>query len=235
MTYKEDRVPLVGLNCATCHTGTVRETPTSPRQIILGMPAHQMDLQGFANFLTEAARDSRFNASTLIDAIRTQDESFSFFNALVYRFLVIRRTRDGILERAVTNAWFADRPPQGPGRVDTFDPYKAPFGFDMKSDPTVGTADLPPLFNQRVRASMWLHWDGNTNAVEENGTRAAPARPRTRSTCPLWTASRNGSSICRRRGSRRTASIGAAPRRALRSIRLPARGVTIPVATRSGR
>ena len=29
--YVEDRVPLVGLNCATCHTGTVRESPTSPQ------------------------------------------------------------------------------------------------------------------------------------------------------------------------------------------------------------
>ena len=172
-TYKEDRVPLVGLNCATCHTGTVRESPTAPRQIILGMPAHQMDLQGFANFLTEAARDPRFNASTLIGAIRQQDESFSWFQSLIYRFVVIRRTRDGILERAVTNEWFADRPPQGPGRVDTFNPYKALFNFDLKADPTVGTADLPPLFNQRIRASMWLHWDGNNNAVEERNKSAA--------------------------------------------------------------
>ena len=57
-SYVEDRVPLVGLNCATCHTGTVRESPTSPRQIIPGMPAHQMDLQGYANFLTAARQGS---------------------------------------------------------------------------------------------------------------------------------------------------------------------------------
>jgi hypothetical protein len=33
-----------GLNCAACHMGTVRETPTSEVQIVLGMPAHQLDL-----------------------------------------------------------------------------------------------------------------------------------------------------------------------------------------------
>jgi len=173
MTYKEDRVPLVGLNCATCHTGTIRDSPTSPRQIIAGMPAHQMDLQGFANFLTDCARDPRFEAGTLIAAIRQQDPDFSWFSSLLYRFVVIKRTREGILERAVDNAWFEGRPPQGPGRVDTFNPYKSLFDFDMKADPSVGTADLPPLFNQRVRAGMWLHWDGNNNQVEERNKSAA--------------------------------------------------------------
>ncbi|MEZ5287231.1 MAG: cytochrome c [Vicinamibacterales bacterium] len=172
-TYVEERVPLVGLNCATCHTGTVRESPTAPRRIVLGMPAHQMDLQGYANFLTACAEDPRFTADTLIEAIRTQDPDFGWFTALVYRFFVIKRTRDGILERAAQNAWFNDRPPQGPGRVDTFNPYKRMFGFDMQADTSVGTADLPPLFTQRLRQGLWLHWDGNNDRVEERNKSAA--------------------------------------------------------------
>lgn len=172
-TYVEERVPLVGLNCATCHVGTVRESPTAPRQIVLGMPAHQMDLQGYANFLTACAQDPRFEAGTLLEAIRKQDPEFGFLDGLVYRFLVIKRTRDGILERAEQNAWFKDRPPQGPGRVDTFNPYKRMFGFDLKADTSVGTADLPPLFNQRPRQGLWLHWDGNNDRVEERNKSAA--------------------------------------------------------------
>ncbi len=172
-TYVEDTVPLVGLNCATCHTGTVRESPSSPRRIVPGMPAHQMDLQGYANFLTAAATDPRFEAGTLIEAIRAQDSSFTWFQSLVYRFIVIKRTRDGILERAEQNKWFDDRPPQGPGRVDTFNPYKRLFGLDFSQDKSVGTADLPPLFNQRPRRGMWLHWDGNNNRVEERNKSAA--------------------------------------------------------------
>ena len=35
----------VGLNCAVCHTGTVREPPTAAPRIVLGMPAQQLDLQ----------------------------------------------------------------------------------------------------------------------------------------------------------------------------------------------
>ena len=35
----------VGLNCAVCHTGTVRDSPDAEPRIVLGMPAHQLDLQ----------------------------------------------------------------------------------------------------------------------------------------------------------------------------------------------
>src|SRR5687768_9210088 len=62
-------VELAGLNCATCHAGTLRETPSSPRQIVLGMPANGMDLQAYGRFLTAVAQDPRFTASNLIEAI----------------------------------------------------------------------------------------------------------------------------------------------------------------------
>jgi mono/diheme cytochrome c family protein len=57
--------------------------------------------------------------------------------------------------------------------VDTFNPYKKMFGFDLKADLSVGTADLPPLFRQRARDGIWLHWDGNNNEVEERNKSAA--------------------------------------------------------------
>ncbi|MGH9370952.1 MAG: cytochrome c, partial [Vicinamibacterales bacterium] len=172
-TYKEDRVALVGLNCATCHVGSVRYAPDDKRQIVVGMPANQMDLQGFARFLTACANDPRFNASTLIDAIRKENPNFGFFKRLLYRWFVIGRTRSGILDRAKENAWFDVRPPQGPGRVDTFNPYKVLLEFPMDSDRSVGTVDLPSLWNQRPREGLWLHWDGNNNSVEERNKSAA--------------------------------------------------------------
>ena len=62
-SFKPGRVGLVGLNCATCHAGTIRTAPGEPRRIVLGMPANQMDLQGYARFLTACASDPRFTAS----------------------------------------------------------------------------------------------------------------------------------------------------------------------------
>lgn len=172
-TDEKARVNLVGLNCATCHAGTVRAAPGAPRQIVLGMPANQMDLQGYARFLTACANDPRFTASTLLEAIKKENPTFGFFEGFIYRFFAIRQTRDGILERTRENAWFDVRPPQGPGRVDTFNPYKVFLKMPIGDDRTVGTVDLPSLWNQRIRQGLWLHWDGNNNSVEERNKSAA--------------------------------------------------------------
>jgi len=173
-TKSSDFVPLVGLNCATCHTGRLRETPSGEQRIVLGMPAHQMDLQGYIRFLTACANDPRFTAETLVAAMK-KDPKFGWFDAVMYRFIVVNRTRQGILDRAASTAWFDKRPPQGPGRVDTFNPYKAMFPNEthLATDDSVGTADLPSLWNQRMRQGLWLHWDGNNNSVEERNKSAA--------------------------------------------------------------
>jgi mono/diheme cytochrome c family protein len=172
-TLQSGTVALVGFNCATCHVGTYRETPDAPRRIVAGMPAHQMDLQGYARFLTACARDPRFTASTLLDAIEKEVPEFSWFDKLLYHFVVIDRTKRGILDRAQANSWFDRRPPQGPGRVDTFNPYKVLLSIDLSKDDAVGTVDLPSLWNQRMRRGMWLHWDGNNDRVEERNKSAA--------------------------------------------------------------
>ncbi len=173
-SYRERQVPLQGLNCAVCHTGVLRDSPEAPRQIILGMPSHQMDLQAYQEFLFACGRDPRFTTDTILSAIRKANPDFGFFDRLIYRFLVIPRTRDGIQEAAEGFTWTQQRPPQGPGRVDTFNPYKAIiFGFDMSIDLSVGTADLPSLWDQKSREGLSLHWDGNNNSVAERNLSAA--------------------------------------------------------------
>jgi mono/diheme cytochrome c family protein len=109
----------------------------------------------------------------VIAAIEKENPNFGWFESVLYRFLAVPRTRKGILERATENAWFDARPPQGPGRVDTFNPYKVLLGIDMQNDRSVGTVDLPSLWNQRIRRDLWLHWDGNNNSVEERNKSAA--------------------------------------------------------------
>jgi hypothetical protein len=172
-SYRPGTVPLVGLNCATCHVGTVRASPGEPPRVVVGMPANQMDLQGYARFLTACASDERFTASTLIDAIKRENPDFGLWDRFLYRFFAVPRTRKGILERARENAWFDVRPPFGPGRVDTFNPYKVMLGLGIESDTTVGTVDLPTIWNQRVREGLWLHWDGNNDSVSERNKSAA--------------------------------------------------------------
>lgn len=170
-SFRPGKGDRVGLNCATCHVGTLRETPEAPRRVVVGMPANQMDLQAYGRFLTACAKSPAFETGALIDAIHDANPDFGFFSRLGYRLFVVRAARDGILDRAKQNAWFDERPPFGPGRVDTFNPYKVLLKLPL--DRSVGTVDLPSIWNQRPRQGLWLHWDGNNDRVEERNKSAA--------------------------------------------------------------
>ncbi len=172
-SMRERRIPFVGLNCAVCHTGTIRDSPDGPRRIVMGMPAHQFDLQTYQRFLFACIRDPGFTPDRLLPAIEKANPNFSLIDKVAYRFAVIPQTRDQGIELARTFSWTFARPPTGPGRVDTFNPYKVLFGFDIEKDSSIGTADLPPLFDQKSREGLWLHWDGNNDSVSERNKSAA--------------------------------------------------------------
>ena len=59
-------VDQVGFNCALCHTGTVRDAPGAPPRIMLGMPAHQLDLQRLVTFVLECSLDSRLTRENVL-------------------------------------------------------------------------------------------------------------------------------------------------------------------------
>jgi mono/diheme cytochrome c family protein len=137
------------------------------------MPSHQIDLQAYQRFLFRCFADSRFTADRVWPAIQQANPGASWFDGIIYKLFVIPRTKSEGAKLAATFTWSDSRPRQGPGRVDTFNPYKVMFGFDMTSDDTVGTAELPSLWNQRQRDGLWLHWDGNNNKVTERNKSAA--------------------------------------------------------------
>jgi hypothetical protein len=75
------------------------------------------------------------------------------------------------------------RPPLGHGRVDTFDPYKTLyFGADMKEDDSIGAVDFPAIWEQEIKKTLFMHWDGNNNSIDERNISAslgAGAKPET--------------------------------------------------------
>jgi mono/diheme cytochrome c family protein len=170
-SFRETEIGMVGLNCAVCHVGSLRASKEAPRQIILGMPANQFNLQAYLNFLRATGKDKRFNPDTLIPAIKRVDADFSRADELLYRHYVIPRTRAALRKLNDDFAWLDVRPTEGPGRVDTFNPYKVILG--ISTGKTVGTSDLPSLWNQRPREGMRLHWDGNNDSVAERNVSAA--------------------------------------------------------------
>ena len=162
----------LGMNCAICHTGTVRDTPGSPRRIYLGMPANTFDLQAYLRFLIACASDGRFTVDNVLRAIQAR-KRLDPAEVLAYREAVWR-TREVLLERARQTAFMGTRPAWGPGRVDTFNPYKTvQFNFSMENDHSVGATDLPSIWNQKPRRGLQLHWDGNNDSMEERNKSAA--------------------------------------------------------------
>jgi hypothetical protein len=167
-----------GLNCAVCHTGTVRDTAGGPPRIVLGMPAHQLDLQAFVQFVTDCTLDDRVTADAIRSRLPSRGGPSLFERALLRAGLVDRlKTQTLNLRNRIAPILADDVPRWGRGRVDTFNPYKAvQFNWNLRKlppDELVGASDFPSLWNQKPREGMHLHWDGDNDSVDERNLSAA--------------------------------------------------------------
>jgi hypothetical protein len=169
----------VGLNCSVCHTGTYRASAQSKRQTVLGMPAHGLDLQGFFAFVTSCVLDPRFTPDNVIGTIERGGTHLGVLDRWLFRSQVIPRTREATLELQgrVAPLLQPSATRWGMGRVDTFNPYKAiQFNWRLEALPAselIGASDFPSLWNQKPRASMHLHWDGNNDSLDERNLSAS--------------------------------------------------------------
>jgi mono/diheme cytochrome c family protein len=175
-------IDLVYLNCAACHTGSVRDAPGNDPTIVPGMPANTFDLGAWGHFLTSVPLDQKFTGQRLLDQIKKMQNDPhrlvskpDFINRLLIRYYVPDAIRDQliILKQRLS---FIDELSWGPGRVDTFNAPKALLNFPMQhADPKelVGNADFPSVWNQGPRKGMQLHWDGNNTSVDERNLSAA--------------------------------------------------------------
>ena len=174
-TYRDKPIGLVGLNCAVCHTGTYRESPGGQRRTVLGMPANRFRMWDYIQFLRKVGRDDRFNADTVLDAVEKRFPGrLSLLERTFYRYGVFPEMQKALDELDDDFAWLDSRPQYGPGRVDTFNPLKQRAGIDMTNE-RVGTVDFPSVWQQKERAGMFLHWDGNNNSLLERNFSAARA------------------------------------------------------------
>jgi hypothetical protein len=167
----------VGLNCAVCHSGTVRDTPTSPPRVVLGMPAQQFDLQGLVQFVLECTLDSRVTAESVRATFPPGGGPDSFERLLLRTGLMDRLKLQTLDLKNRIDPILRERIPRwGRGRVDTFNPYKAiQFNWNLDRLPPselLGASDFPSLWNQAPREGMHLHWDGDNDSVDERNLSA---------------------------------------------------------------
>jgi hypothetical protein len=170
-------VDQVGLNCAVCHTGTVRDTPASAPRVVLGMPAHQLDLQRFIEFVTDCTLDNRLTGESVRGSF-PRSGGPGVIERLLYRAGAVDRLKLQTLDlrNRIAPILHDEVPRWGRGRVDTFNPYKAiQFNWPLERlsvSERTGAADFPSLWNQQPREGMQLHWDGDNDSVDERNLSA---------------------------------------------------------------
>ncbi|MGY2172601.1 c-type cytochrome [Pseudomonas gingeri] len=173
MAKRQIGYPTVEPNCALCHTGSYRASASDVARPIATAPANTLQLQAFQWFAYDCASDPKFTTDAVMTAINGKFQ-LGFFERLYNRYLIIPMAKTALLKQKQTYAWQKLRPAQGPGRTDTFNPTKmVVFGFP--DDSTIGTVDLPQIWNQKPRESLYLHWDGNNNDIHERNYAAAMA------------------------------------------------------------
>ena len=160
-------VPRAGLNCAVCHTSVYRKTTKEAEPtVVLGGSSQGFDVLGYQRFLFEAAGDPRFTADIILDEIGKAGGEFSWFENLLYRYLIIPGTKDALLDNKEDWNWTYTNPEWGPGRIDPFNPVK--FGLlEQPLDSTIGTSDMLSIWNLKIRDGMVFHWEGLNSSLRE--------------------------------------------------------------------
>jgi mono/diheme cytochrome c family protein len=157
--------PRVGINCAMCHTASVRTAPEAPPLLVAGGPSHQTNEQQYLRFLFACAADPRFTADTILGEI-AKNVRLSRTDQLLYRFVLIPQTRRAILQLRDADKWMAANPDWGRGRIDPFNPVK--FGIlKQPIDDTIGNSDMMPVWNLAAHSGYALHWDGLNTDLRE--------------------------------------------------------------------
>jgi hypothetical protein len=158
-------VPRVGINCAFCHTTSVRTAPDGDRLLVPGGPANRTAPQAYLRFLMACASDPRFSPDVILAEI-ARGYRLSAFERLLYRVAIIPRARERLLELKAQHAWMDSRPDAGAGRVDPFNPSKFTY-LRQPLDDTIGHSDPMPLWNLAARDGRAFHWDGLNSSLQE--------------------------------------------------------------------
>lgn len=154
----------VGINCAFCHSATVRLSAADSPRFIPGGPSTTVDVLGYERFLFRCASDPRFNSKNILAEIGKM-YTLSPLDRALYRLLV-PVTRKALLKQKEMFVWTESRPPWGRGRIDPFNPVKVAVLHVPVGD-TIGNSDMVPIWNLKAHEGMAYHWDGLNTHIEE--------------------------------------------------------------------
>lgn len=166
----------VFLNCAVCHTSTLRTSIDAEPKLVVGMGANRLDLMAFQKFMHNCVSDRRFTPAQIVPRIEAAGAELDIIDKRIVYPLAVYLMRDGVAGLLGRLRFIHIQPDWGPGRVDTFNSAKALFNYPierLRTDELLGTADFPTIWNQARKQGMNLHWDGNNDRVEERNLNAS--------------------------------------------------------------
>ena len=166
----------VFLNCAVCHSSTLRTAPDAAPIVVSAMPAHRFDIMAFQKFFFECGVSARFTPKVVLAHAEAIGADFDPVERYFIYPLAVWIMRERLLSLRQRFEFVLHAPDWGPGRVDTWNSAKAglnfPYGLLSDSE-KIGMSDFPSIWNQRPRQGMQLHWTGNNSRVEERNRSAA--------------------------------------------------------------
>lgn len=181
LTKETVGIDRVGMNCALCHVGTLRETPKGVPQLLLGAPSTRFDLTAYLRFFFECAKDPRFTANVILPEIR-YNHALSLPERWFYRYLIIPRTKAALLHQAEALRWLEQKPLKGPGRTD-MNPLKINV-LGLPDDGSIGSTDMLAIWNANSPPARLFHADGLTDSLKDVVFSSALATGATRASLP---------------------------------------------------
>jgi len=172
-------IDFIGVNCAFCHTTTLRKMAGDQQDIVLGGTGNTVDIEQYFLYLFAATTNEHFNTDEVMKKILGQKADMNLLERFVYRVVIyflptyiahLKKQFDFIAPNSSYRL-----PEFGPGRVDTWASYKRVFVDPPQHDKIPGIVDFPPIWNQKARVGMRMHWDGNTDVLEERNIISALA------------------------------------------------------------
>ncbi len=171
----------VGVNCSFCHTTLLRKSADDKQVVIIpGGTGNTIDIEKYFLYLFAAFSDPGFTADAVMAEIAKVNPQMGFVERSVHRYVLIPLMKH-VVPDLIKQFDFIDPanpnrlPKFGPGRVDTWAVYKRTFVHPPQDDTTAGVADFPAIWNQQAKLGMRLHWDGNTNVLQERNIISALA------------------------------------------------------------
>ncbi len=176
---------MVGMNCAFCHLTSVRTAPGAKPTLVLGGTGNTVDIERYFLFMFSTLDAKVLKADVVMEAVDKelvrQKQTLNFVERLLYRYVFIP-VIPMVLNKLEVEAFDfisvhspTRLPNFGPGRVDTWSLYKRLFVKPPQRDGIPGIVDFPAIWNQKARIGMRMHWDGNTDVLQERNIVSALA------------------------------------------------------------